>query len=367
MNNRFAALLMAALWIPESAHAELLWQSDFEENNLSEWSGKLNPDKNGSRQNIVVVDTPVHSGARAAELTIHPDDLWPGNNHNRVELHQDGQRTKEGETTFFSFYFMLHDDAQVHDDIGYWESDNSYQQSMALYVDPSPEGTTLGFRTNRPSGKEHFKVPLTAQAWHQVTMQILWSTDASKGRVSIWLDGKQVADEVPAQTKPDGNDLFIQVGFHRNASEAAVETISIDDAVEGTTLSDVLMEPAPDAPDAGASGPGGETGGDASTSGDPSSADAGANGPAMPEPTDEGGKDPAGPGSDQGDSPATTPGDDSTSDGAGADSPEPGGQISGSCQVTQGRGTNLTLAAALILGWIAGRRRKVRTGTRPST
>ena len=207
-----------------------------------------------------MVSSPVFAGQYAGELVIHPDDLWP-NAHNRVELHYDAQRTGEGETTFFSWYFLLPQNVQVHDDIGYWESAQSYQQTMAFYIEPTAAGMDLSFRTNRPSGMRHFTGPLTAADWHQLAMQILWSVDASTGRVSVWLDGALIVDGVAAQTKPDANDVFVQVGFHRNQTETPVETIYVDNAVEGTTLADVLAEPTGAAGAAGASGASNPTGG----------------------------------------------------------------------------------------------------------
>jgi len=251
-------LLAGLLASARPAHAQVLWRGDFETNDLSQWNTTLNL-TTGSRTNINVVSSPVFAGQYAGELVIHPDDLWP-NAHNRVELHYDAQRTGEGETTFFSWYFFLPQNVQAHDDIGYWESAQSYQQTMAFYVEPTAGGMDLSFRTNRPSGMRHFTGPLTAADWHQLAMQILWSVDATTGRVSVWLDGALIVDDVAAQTKPDANDVFVQVGFHRNQTETPVETIYVDNAVEGTTLSDVLAEPTGAAGAAGASGAGNATG-----------------------------------------------------------------------------------------------------------
>jgi MYXO-CTERM domain-containing protein len=254
-----AALLLLAFAGSRTARAAVLWRGDFETGDLSQWDTTLNL-TTGSRTNISVVSSPVFAGQYAGELVIHPDDLW-SNAHNRVELHYDAQRTGEGETTFFSWYFFLPQNVQVHDDIGYWESAQSYQQTMAFYVEPTAAGMDLSFRTNRPSGMRHFTGPLTASAWHQLAMQILWSTDAGTGRVSVWLDGALIVDDVPAQTKPDANAVFVQVGFHRNQTETPVETIYVDNAVEGTTLGDVLAQPTGGAGAAGASGASNATGG----------------------------------------------------------------------------------------------------------
>jgi MYXO-CTERM domain-containing protein len=252
------------------ASAEVLWRGDFETGDLSQWSGTLLPTKD-ARQNITVVDSPVFEGTKAGEIVIHPDDLWPGNNHNRVELKYDGQRTAEGETTYFSWYFRLPAHAQEHNDIAYWETDQSWNQTMAFWVQPNDGATQLYFRTNHPSGMTHFDGPVTINEWHQIAMQILWSQDAATGRVNVWLDGTKIVDDVAARTKPDANAVFIQMGYHRNASATPVETIYLDNAIEGTTLEDVLAQAGPDAGTAGSGGTGagggGASGGGAGSSG----------------------------------------------------------------------------------------------------
>ena len=88
---------------------------------------------------------------------------------------------------------------------------------MAFWVEPGGGGTQLSFRTNHPSGMMHYNGPLTIEAWHQLAMQILWSENAGTGRVSVWLDGEKIVDDVAAKTKPDSNRVFVQVGYHRNA------------------------------------------------------------------------------------------------------------------------------------------------------
>lgn len=267
MTFRFARfwLFSFATALAPAAAAEVLFRGNFESGNLMGWS-TLNP-MTGTRENIRVVEMPVFEGMHAAEIVIHPDDLWP-NNHNRVELHYDAQRTAEGNTMFFSWYFRLPANAQTSNDIAYWESAQSYQQTMAFWIQPADGGTQLSFRTNNP-GMTRFTGPISINEWHQITMQVLWSQDAATGRVHVWLDGDKIVDNASARTKPDANAVFVQLGYHRNSSESPVETIYIDNAIEATTLAEVLgtsgMGGAPAA--AGASGMGGAGGGNSATGG----------------------------------------------------------------------------------------------------
>jgi hypothetical protein len=238
MNPRATQLTASLiLLMPSLASAQVLWKGDFETNDLSQWSGTLNP-AIGTRQNITIVDSPVSGGKHAAQIVIHPDDIFP-NGHNRVELRYEGKRTAEGQTTFFSWRFQLPANVQVHEDIAYWETKGpDYRQSMAFYVDPVEGQSQLGFRTNLPLAREQWKALVKVGEWHQIAMKILWAKDADQGRVSVWFDGKEVVD-APAQTKPNVADLFIQMGFHRDSTQPPVETIYLDDAIEGMSL-DVL-------------------------------------------------------------------------------------------------------------------------------
>jgi len=255
MPGRFSiSVFTGAMLVSSAASADILWKGDFETNDLSQWGSPLNL-KTGSRTNITVVGTPVLQGQHAAQLIVHPDDLWP-NGHNRVELHQDGKRTAEGQTTFFSWYFQLPVNVTLHEDIGYWETNGpDYQQTMAFYVDPKNGGTQIGFRTNKPNGKEHWTAPLSIAKWHQIAMEIFWTQTAANGKVSVWLDGALVVDHVTAQTKPNAANVFVQVGYHRDATNPSVDTIFIDDAREGTTIDDVLSKGS--AADAGTDSSGG--------------------------------------------------------------------------------------------------------------
>lgn len=245
-----ASIASAVLSFAPRANAEVLWRGDFETGNLSQWGFVLNGTL-GERKNIEVVGNPVAGGKNAARVTIHPDDLW-SNGHNRVELKYDGKRTRENETTFFSWHFQLPADVAVRNDIAYWETLQTYRQAMALFVEPREGTTVLGFRHNFGAG-EFWSTPVSIGEWHHVAMEILWSQDAALGTVSIWLDGEKVVDNSKGATKPDANDLFIQMGMHRNATAAYEEVIYLDEAVEATTLAEVLQHERPDSDSGGCS------------------------------------------------------------------------------------------------------------------
>lgn len=237
-----AALLFCLGAWTTSAQAEILWKGDFETGDLSQWNGGLNLKKD-ERENVRVVTSPVFEGKYAAEIVIHPDDLWP-NGHNRVELKYTGKHTAEGERAFYSLRFRLAQHASVHQDIAYFETESTWRQSFSFYVEPNGEGTRLALRTNLPQSKIQFETDVEKDTWHQLSWEVLWSQDSTQGQLSVWLDGKQLLLDAPAQTKPDENPLFVQVGFHRNQSEAPVDTLYLDAAWEATTRDEILAEQA---------------------------------------------------------------------------------------------------------------------------
>jgi hypothetical protein len=244
-------LFAAVVLVSAPAQADVAWVGDFEDGTLDQWDGALNG------RNISVVMDPVAEGAYGARIELTNDAVWP-NGLKRVELHHgpDPARTAEGAETYFAWSFYLPETlpADPSQQIGYWESDQSYQQMMAFQV----EAEHISFATRRPQNQIHWEQDgvVTPGAWHRIAMRIFWSKDAAQGEVDVWFDGEQVVSGAQAQTLADDNPHFTQVGLLRGAVEFAdAPVIMIDDAVEGDTLEDVR----PDALSQGTGGGGGGT------------------------------------------------------------------------------------------------------------
>ncbi len=289
------AVALAACAAAPDARAVPVWVGDLESGDLSQWDGALNG------EHIAVVPSPVAEGAFAAQIQLTNDAVWP-NGLKRVELHHSPApgRTAEGAETYFAWSFMVPETLPTDpaQEIGYWESDQSYQQVMAFDVD----GEHIAFATRKPQNAVHWEADgkVTAGVWHRIALHVRWSKDAAQGSVDVWFDGEQVVAAGPAATLADDNPHFTQVGLLRGAVEFQdAPILYVDDAVEGDTLDDVH----PDAlstsqggggaggagtgaggatgAGGGATGQGGAGGGAASTSG------AGASAP--PEEGDDGG------------------------------------------------------------------------------
>ncbi len=317
-------LASAVLTLASPSLADVAWVGDLETGDLTQWDGTLNG------QNITVEGAPAAQGLFSARIVLTNDAVWP-NGLKRVELHHgpDPARTAEGAQTFFAWSFYLPETlpADPPAQIGYWESDQSYQQMMAFQV----EGERIRFDTRRPMNQNHWDADgvVTAGVWHRVAMRVFWSKDVAQGEVDVWFDNVQVVVGAQAETLADDNPHFTQVGLLRGAVDFAdAPVIHIDDAVEGDTLADVR----PDALEQGAGGGGG--GSPATTTGVTAGGTSAAAGPSSSAATGGG-----------------TGGGGAADDGGGDGcSARPGGSGAGDASVTLG----------LLLAWAVARRRGAR-------
>lgn len=357
-----ASLLTCALGlslVATPASAAVVWVGDFETGDLSQFNYVLNGTIDGTPY-ITIVQDPVAQPANAARIELHNDAVW-GNGLKRVELQhspEDG-RTDEGATTCFAWSFYLpealpEDPGQT---IGYWESSNSYSQTMAFQV----VGEHLTFVTRHPNNQVQWEADgvVTPGEWHRIGMCVLWSTDPGVGTVDVWYDGEQVLTGGAAQTLPDGNSVFVQFGLLRGAIEFAdVPAIVVDHALEGDTPEDVEVDFVPGG--GGDTGTGGDSGGNGSSDGDgggdgPGATDGGGDSTSgtPPPSSDSGGGD----GGDAG--PTTTPmGDGSGSTGAtdGAGASDGGDDAGCSCR-TRSSTAPTWMLGLFVLGAALRRRR----------
>jgi hypothetical protein len=266
-------LIAASLLWAGPARATVTWKADFETGNLSQFSGGTM----GARD-IEFVTDPVQQGKIAGKFTVHANDTF-GGSQMRVLINHSGARTGEGQDVFMSFYFLIATDPLIRDNIAYWESNGSFRNMMTWWLAPKAGGgTTLNFGTgNLGSTKHILTTDIAVGRWHQLAFNVHWSTSAQTGNIIVWVDGEKVVDE-KAQTKPDGNALFFQAGIHRAGQSPLVDTVFLDNFIEGDSLADIMVMPggsdggadqdaAPGADAVGDAGSGGASGSDANGSG----------------------------------------------------------------------------------------------------
>lgn len=275
-----APLLLGLMAVPGSARAEVTWTATFENNDYSEWMPGIN-ETNGNRMNAEVVSDPVYSGMHAGKITVHPDDLLPPYNQNRVDIQHQSTLTDEGADSWISGHYLMLEDAKVRNEIWFYESNNSYSNVMDCWVEPKQGGgTSVSFGVGFLGETVLWTGDFTIGAWHQIAIHVHWSTDANVGSVDVWFDGEQVVNAVKAKTKADGNSLFFQTGLHRKDPSNDIESIYFDDFIEADNFAEAMIM-APMVPGAGGAGGAGGTagaGGEAAGGGGAGGATAGAGG-----------------------------------------------------------------------------------------
>lgn len=246
----------ALLSVPSAALATVVWTADFEEGDLAEWTPGIN-----NEGNVEVLGEQVYMGQYAGKITVHPEDTFTFE-QNRVDIQHQSTLTAEGADLWLSGFYLLPEDAKVRNNLGFFESNESYQNVMDFWVEPKQGGgTSLVFGVGFLGDTVLWTGDFTAGVWHQIAIHVHWSTDEQVGAVDFWLDGMQVVTDEKAKTKADGNTLFFQTGMHRSEVGAFTESVYIDNFIEADTLAEAqIMAPMAAG---GAGGAGGTAGGGA--------------------------------------------------------------------------------------------------------
>ncbi|HSC68051.1 MAG TPA: heparin lyase I family protein, partial [Cellvibrio sp.] len=164
-----AFTLVTALVISSHTQASILWQGNFETGDIQQWDTPINP------AGLSVTSACVFDGKYAGKVRLTGDEsfLWNGNKQlNRSEFHhrRTAGETYEGKDTFFAFSFYLPKQLSEHKhELGYWESDKSWQQMLRFNI----SGSELSFQET--AAKEVlWKLPKGAAPgqWHRVALHI---------------------------------------------------------------------------------------------------------------------------------------------------------------------------------------------------
>ena len=234
---QFLFLLSLTVFISSPTFAKTLWKADFETGDTSQWHWIANPD--ASIASTECAFDGKYSGKIA--LSGEAKFLWNGNaSLNRSEFHYTPEKgsTHEGKESFYAFSFYLPEafSSVGRHELGYWESDQTWQQMMRFNID----GEDFLFKaTAQESPFWIEKNGAKAGQWHKVAMHIYWSTDPKKGFAHVWLDGKNKGQHF-FQTLPAKNtDMFNQLGILRNQQDK-VEVIYIDKVFATDNLTELL-------------------------------------------------------------------------------------------------------------------------------
>jgi hypothetical protein len=254
---------LCAVAAARRAGAAVVWTATFESNKSgdvcssaaanAEFKPGIN-EKNGARINAEVLAAAAHSGTLGCQITVHPDDLLPPYNQNRVDIQHPSTLTDEGKDSYLSGWYMMPTDAQMRNEFGFYETNKSFANAMDIWVAPKTGGgTTINFAIGFLPDKASWTADFKAGVWHQVGIHVHWSQTATIGYADMWLDGVQTVTMLKGKTKPNADTLFYQTGLHRKLPMSVIDTIVFDDFYEGDALADMhLIAP-------GAGGDGGVT------------------------------------------------------------------------------------------------------------
>jgi MYXO-CTERM domain-containing protein len=284
----FVVVVVVALAAP--ARAAVVWTATFESNKsgdvcssggaTAEFKPGIN-EKNGTRINAQVLAAAAHSGTLGCQITVHPDDLLPPYNQDRVDIQHPSTLTDEGKDSYLSGWYMMPADAQMRNEFGFYETNKSFANAMDIWVAPKTGGgTTINFAIGFLPDKASWTADFKAGVWHQVGIHVHWSQTATVGYVDLWLDGVKTVTMLKGKTKPNGDTLFYQTGLHRKLPMNVTDTIVFDDFYEGDAEADMHIAPPGSGTDGGAAGAGGATGTAGSTGSAGSTGTAGATGAA---------------------------------------------------------------------------------------
>lgn len=234
---RLMTCLLIGVLASPLAHAKVLWTADFETGDTQQWHWIANPEAASVSQECRF------DGKFAGKITLSGDAkyLWNGNaDLNRSEFHYTPEKgsTHEGKETFYSFSFYLPEAFSLigRHELGYWESDQTWQQIMRFNI----HGEDFSFKATAQENPFWIeKNGAKSKQWHKVAMHIFWSTDPKKGFAEIWLDGKNMGKHFFQTLLVADAEMFNQVGILRNQQEKA-EVIYIDKAFATDNLTELL-------------------------------------------------------------------------------------------------------------------------------
>ena len=232
----FFCSAIAMLSLSHISSASILWQGNFETGDIAQWNTPINP------AGLSVVSDCVFDGKHAGKVRLTGDDsfLWKGNKFlNRSEFHhrRAAGNTHEGKDTFFAFSFYLPKKLSEHKhELGYWESDKSWQQMLRFNI----AGSELSFQETAAK-KVLWTLPEGAAPgqWHRIAMHIHWSTDPEVGSAEVWVNGKHMGKNHFKNLPAKDALMFTQIGILRT-QENTVEEILIDGAMETDNLTELL-------------------------------------------------------------------------------------------------------------------------------
>jgi hypothetical protein len=247
------AFLAIAVFGLNLASAEIIFKSDFETGDFSQWGGKkmtkmFSEYQNLTERNAQIVSDFVPPGAKhAVKMTIHPDDKF-GKNQLRVQLGGPNIPIDEDSHIRVSFWLAMKDPPKDRDNIIGWEGSPG-GSVMKWWVEPKEGGGTLVKFGIGNLGKDgiHWIADFPIGKWHQLAMDVTWSFYPDKGNVKCWFDGEVVLDkEMKTRYNLKQFAVYCQPGIMRGPPPGMSEdTLYLANFIAATTVEELqIIKPA---------------------------------------------------------------------------------------------------------------------------
>ncbi|MEZ0340648.1 polysaccharide lyase [Mycobacterium sp. pV006] len=222
--------------------AELLFIGDYSTGDFSQWPSVQNRDYNGSGARYVpsypatVVSDPVKGHAARFEVRSGDWSGFAGGERSDVGSNSGDTGGREGQTRWYAFSTMFDPSfPRNHAELG-WGVTNGWHpnSSRGSAAFEWSVGTRSGYWTldieeqNSPGdyrdSRTVFETPLAVGTWHDIKMEVNWSTDPTQGWIRLWHNGSRQAFADGSDTYflstlvPGTTTCYYKEGYYRQAA-----------------------------------------------------------------------------------------------------------------------------------------------------
>jgi uncharacterized protein (TIGR03382 family) len=239
LKSALLAAVLAALVLPLSAQASIVWRADFENGGTSQFNGNI---QRVSADRLQVVTSPAGEGRYVLQATVQQGDDPINASGNRAEVvHTQGER--EGDMYFYRFLVRFDSKFPAPNT---WQLFTQWHHT-GLTGSPPLEfvvrGEQLEFVHNSPANSTTTRMtlgPLVRGQWQEFILQVKWSPDPAVGFVQVWRNRELKIARRSFATMFPGQGIYMKAGYYRNDTIAQVGTLYLDGYLQTTTLAEAM-------------------------------------------------------------------------------------------------------------------------------
>ncbi len=254
-----AASVCAAGCAPGRAPDRPIWVGDYETGTLSQFADPQQEDFDPSAPQVE--GSVVANGHYAGAYRIPPG----GRECESVPLSNELQQLTDGDDLWFAWYMRLSPgfptNSTKYQNLVQWKNSGLGTPPLMMTVRTGTDRFAAEGGFSHPDGNRASSAdlgPVVTGQWIAWTWHIVFSTDPHKAEVSVWRDGKQIADGwrplggtlYPARAadgsnpnSSDGPFSTWELGYQRDPSIQVDATVYLDSIVAGMTQASVQLPP----------------------------------------------------------------------------------------------------------------------------